>query len=49
MASEPDVAVLADLFRLLGDTTRLRIVLACLVGLLTLLQAYVVPWMIPAG
>ena len=32
MASEPDVAVLADLFRLLGDTTRLRIVLACLDG-----------------
>ncbi|MBI3839997.1 MAG: lactate permease LctP family transporter [Planctomycetia bacterium] len=25
------------------------IVLACLVGLLTMLQAYVVPWMIPAG
>jgi lactate permease len=23
--------------------------LACLVGLLTLLQAYVVPWMIPSG
>jgi DNA-binding transcriptional ArsR family regulator len=32
MASDADVAVLADLFRLLGDTTRLRIVLACLDG-----------------
>jgi lactate permease len=25
------------------------IVLACLVGLLTMLQAYVVPWMIPGN
>jgi lactate permease len=25
------------------------IALACLVGLLTMLQAYVVPWMIPGG
>ena len=30
MASDSDVAELADMFRLLGDTTRLRIVLACL-------------------
>jgi DNA-binding transcriptional ArsR family regulator len=30
MAGESDVAELADMFRLLGDTTRLRIVLACL-------------------
>jgi DNA-binding transcriptional ArsR family regulator len=30
MASDSAVAELADLFRLLGDTTRLRIVLACL-------------------
>ena len=30
MASETDVAELADMFRLLGDTSRLRIVLACL-------------------
>jgi DNA-binding transcriptional ArsR family regulator len=30
MASDSDVAELADLFRLLGDPTRLRIVLACL-------------------
>jgi ArsR family transcriptional regulator, lead/cadmium/zinc/bismuth-responsive transcriptional repressor len=29
-ASESSVAQLADLFRLLGDTTRLRIVLSCL-------------------
>ena len=32
MASETDVAELADMFRLLGDTSRLRIVLACLDG-----------------
>ena len=32
MASETDVAELADMFRLLGDTSRLRIVLACLYG-----------------
>ena len=30
MANDSDVAELADMFRLLGDTTRLRIVLACL-------------------
>jgi len=30
MATDSDVAELADMFRLLGDTTRLRIVLACL-------------------
>ena len=30
MASDSDVAELADMFRLLGDTTRLRIVLSCL-------------------
>ena len=30
MASDSDVAELANMFRLLGDTTRLRIVLACL-------------------
>ncbi len=30
MASDIDVAELAGVFRLLGDTTRLRIVLACL-------------------
>ncbi len=30
MARDSDVAELADMFRLLGDTTRLRIVLACL-------------------
>jgi DNA-binding transcriptional ArsR family regulator len=30
MAADGDVAELADMFRLLGDTTRLRIVLACL-------------------
>jgi DNA-binding transcriptional ArsR family regulator len=30
MASDGDVAELADMFRLLGDPTRLRIVLACL-------------------
>jgi DNA-binding transcriptional ArsR family regulator len=30
MASDSDVAELADMFRLLGDTTRLRIVMACL-------------------
>lgn len=30
MASDSDVAELADMFRLLGDPTRLRIVLACL-------------------
>ena len=30
VASDGDVAELADMFRLLGDTTRLRIVLACL-------------------
>lgn len=30
MASDTDVAELAGVFRLLGDTTRLRIVLACL-------------------
>ena len=30
MASDSGVAELADMFRLLGDTTRLRIVLACL-------------------
>jgi DNA-binding transcriptional ArsR family regulator len=30
MATDGDVAELADMFRLLGDTTRLRIVLACL-------------------
>jgi DNA-binding transcriptional ArsR family regulator len=30
MATDNDVAELADMFRLLGDTTRLRIVLACL-------------------
>jgi DNA-binding transcriptional ArsR family regulator len=30
MPSDSDVAELADMFRLLGDTTRLRIVLACL-------------------
>ncbi|MCJ9429449.1 ArsR/SmtB family transcription factor [Kordiimonas marina] len=29
MASDHNIAELADLFRLLGDTTRLRIVLAC--------------------
>jgi DNA-binding transcriptional ArsR family regulator len=32
MASDPDIALLADLFHLLGDATRLRIVLACLDG-----------------
>ncbi len=32
MASESDIAELADMFRLLGDATRLRIVLACLEG-----------------
>ena len=31
-ANEADVAELADMFRLLGDTTRLRIVLTCLSG-----------------
>ena len=31
-ATEADVAELADMFRLLGDTTRLRIVLTCLAG-----------------
>jgi DNA-binding transcriptional ArsR family regulator len=30
VATDSDVAELADMFRLLGDTTRLRIVLACL-------------------
>jgi len=30
MANDSDVAELADMFRLLGDTTRLRIVLTCL-------------------
>ncbi len=30
MTSENHIMLLADLFRLLGDTTRLRIVLACL-------------------
>ena len=30
MATDSDVAELADMFRLLGDATRLRIVLACL-------------------
>jgi DNA-binding transcriptional ArsR family regulator len=30
MAADGNVAELADMFRLLGDTTRLRIVLACL-------------------
>ena len=30
MPTDSDVAELADMFRLLGDTTRLRIVLACL-------------------
>lgn len=30
MPSDSDVAELADMFRLLGDTTRLRIVRACL-------------------
>jgi DNA-binding transcriptional ArsR family regulator len=30
MPSDSDVAQLADMFRLLGDATRLRIVLACL-------------------
>ena len=30
MATDSDVVELADMFRLLGDTTRLRIVLACL-------------------
>jgi DNA-binding transcriptional ArsR family regulator len=30
MPGESDVAELADMFRLLGDATRLRIVLACL-------------------
>jgi len=30
MATDSDVAELAEMFRLLGDTTRLRIVLACL-------------------
>lgn len=29
-ASDGDIIQLADMFRLLGDTTRLRIVLACL-------------------
>lgn len=32
MPNDNDVAELADMFRLLGDTTRLRIVLACLDG-----------------
>jgi DNA-binding transcriptional ArsR family regulator len=32
MASDSDVAELADMFRLLGEATRLRIVLACLGG-----------------
>ena len=32
MATDDHVAELADMFRLLGDTTRLRIVLACLEG-----------------
>ena len=30
MVTDSDVVELADMFRLLGDTTRLRIVLACL-------------------
>lgn len=30
MPTDSDIAELADMFRLLGDTTRLRIVLACL-------------------
>ncbi len=30
MASDSDVAELADMFRLLGDSTRLRIVMTCL-------------------
>jgi len=32
MSDESDVSELADLFRLLGEATRLRIVLACLPG-----------------
>jgi DNA-binding transcriptional ArsR family regulator len=32
MKQDESISVLADLFRLLGDTTRLRIVLACVDG-----------------
>ena len=31
-ANEADIAELADIFRLLGDATRLRVVLTCLAG-----------------